>query len=349
MPSYDFNSTSLDIDVRISWGSGMVVDLGLSAVSALNGWTIEFEYDGEIVNIWNARIVSRDGNRYVIENMGYNGSVAAGQTTGFGFQGSGSATEIRPISINGETSDDTNPDPMPTVSVSDALASEEDGTVSFDISLSEASDQDVTITYETVAGSAQAGSDFVPQITQVVIPAGQTSVSVSVQLVNDTAQESTEQFELRLTSADGAEIADGTGLGQITDSDPGDTPPDPAPPVVSVADASANEGNPGDMGTGSSDPSPGTGAVDCGRTIVDIGQSDHRCERQLGPDPGRQLVRRRKRRARATRAVVPSDDRHDGSDGGRGVSTQSACRSRSRTSSRIRWRPVSPAIRALPG
>ncbi len=263
MPSYDFNSTSLDINVRSSWGSGMVVDLGLSAVSALNGWTIEFEYDGDIVNIWNARIVSRDGNRYVIENMGYNASVAAGQTTGFGFQGSGSATEITPISINGETSGDTDPepDPLPTVAVSDALASEEDGTISFDISLSEASDQDVTVTYETVAGSAQAGSDFVPQMSQVVIPAGQTSVSVSVPLVNDTVQESTEQFELRLTSADGAEIADGAGLGQITDSDPGDPPPDPTPPMVSVADASANEGNPGDVGSGSSDPSLGTGSL----------------------------------------------------------------------------------------
>ena len=279
MPSYDFNSASLDINVRDSWGSGTVVDLELSAVSALNGWTIEFEYDGEIVNIWNARIVSRDGNRYVIENMGYNGSVASGQTTGFGFQGSGSATEITPISINGETSGDTDPepDPLPTVAVSDAVASEEDGTISFDISLSEASAQDVTITYETVAGSAQAGSDFVPQMTQVVIPAGQTSVSVSVPLVNDTVQESTEQFELRLTSADGAEITDDTGLGQITDSDPGDPPPDPAPPVESVADASANEGNPGDMGGGSSDPSPGTGSLiadgplsTSGNQIIDV-------------------------------------------------------------------------------
>ncbi len=276
MPSYDFSSTSLDINVRDSWGSGMVVDFELSAATALNGWTIEFEYDGEIVNIWNARIVSRDGNRYVIENMGYNGSVGAGQTTGFGFQGSGSATEITPISINGEPHDDTDPgaDPLPTVAVSDAVASEENGSISFDISLSEASDQDVTVTYETVAGSAQAGSDFEPQLSQVVIPAGQTSVSVSVPLVNDTLQEATEQFELRLTSADGAEIADGSGQGQITDSDPGDPTP---PPVVSVADASAIEGNPGDTGGGSPNPAPGIGSLiadgplsTSGNQIIDV-------------------------------------------------------------------------------
>ena len=276
MPSYDFSSTSLDINVRDSWGSGMVVDFELSAATALNGWTIEFEYDGEIVNIWNARIVSRDGNRYVIENMGYNGSVGAGQTTGFGFQGSGSATEITPISINGEPHDDTDPgaDPLPTVAVSDAVATEENGSISFDISLSEASDQDVTVTYETVAGSAQAGSDFEPQLSQVVIPAGQTSVSVSVPLVNDTLQEATEQFELRLTSADGAEIADGSGQGQITDSDPGDPTP---PPVVSVADASAIEGNPGDTGGGSPNPAPGIGSLiadgplsTSGNQIIDV-------------------------------------------------------------------------------
>ncbi|MEM8590115.1 MAG: cellulase family glycosylhydrolase [Pseudomonadota bacterium] len=260
MPLSESSTADLDVVLRSNWGSGIVVDLTLTAEQSLNGWTIEFEYDGDIVNIWNARIVSQVGNRYVIESLGYNSALAAGASAGFGFQGRGSATEITPISINGDLFDggggaDPAPEPLPTVSVGDAAASEEDGTITFTVTLSEAAAEDVVVSYQTVAGSAVAGSDFVAAQSQVVIAAGQTSATVTVQLANDDTPEATEQFELRLVSADGADIVDGSGTGQITDSDTDPTPPPAA--VVSMADASATEGDPGAGGSGGGTPSPG--------------------------------------------------------------------------------------------
>ncbi|MEM1400230.1 MAG: cellulose binding domain-containing protein, partial [Pseudomonadota bacterium] len=89
MPVFNAPTAALDVVVRTSWGSGLVADLSLTPEQAVNGWTVEFEYDGEIVNIWNATIIAREGNRYVVENVGYNATVGAGATTLFGFQGSG--------------------------------------------------------------------------------------------------------------------------------------------------------------------------------------------------------------------------------------------------------------------
>ncbi|MEM9063431.1 MAG: cellulose binding domain-containing protein, partial [Pseudomonadota bacterium] len=107
------STADLDVVVRDNWGSGIVVDVTVMAEQSLGNWTIEFEYAGDIVNIWNANIVSQTGNRYVVENVGYNGAVAAGATTTFGFQGSGSSAEITPISINGDAFDGVPADPDP--------------------------------------------------------------------------------------------------------------------------------------------------------------------------------------------------------------------------------------------
>ncbi|MEM8916395.1 MAG: cellulase family glycosylhydrolase, partial [Pseudomonadota bacterium] len=252
MPVFNAPTAALDVVVRTSWGSGLVADLSLTPEQAVNGWTVEFEYDGEIVNIWNATIIAREGNRYVVENVGYNATVGAGATTLFGFQGSGTSTAITPVRINGEAIGDGDggdaPVPLPTVSVADTVASEEDGSIDFVVTLSAASASDVIISYETVAGSAGAGPDFVGASGQVTVPAGQLSAVVSVSLVDDDTAEDAEQLELRLTSAEGAEIADGTALGQITDTDlpaPIDPPPPPADPAPSIGNASTLEGDPG--------------------------------------------------------------------------------------------------------
>ncbi|MEM6677759.1 MAG: cellulase family glycosylhydrolase [Pseudomonadota bacterium] len=123
MPEFTAATASLDVTVRSSWADGLVADLSLTPEQALNGWQIEFDYAGDIVNIWNARILSRSGDRYLVEAMDYNSGVAAGMTTVFGFQGSGSAQAITPVSINGASfgegdggpppTPDPMPDPMP--------------------------------------------------------------------------------------------------------------------------------------------------------------------------------------------------------------------------------------------
>jgi endoglucanase len=55
---------------------------------AIDGWTLEFDLDAEITNLWNGVIVSRTGRRYVVRNAAWNAGVAAAAEVAFGFQAS---------------------------------------------------------------------------------------------------------------------------------------------------------------------------------------------------------------------------------------------------------------------
>lgn len=68
----------------------------------------------------------------------------------------------------------------------------------FNFELSETLAVPVSIEYETVAGTAEAGVDFQPTRGKLIIPAGQRTGTVSVPIVTDSIHEPDEQFSLRL-------------------------------------------------------------------------------------------------------------------------------------------------------
>jgi uncharacterized protein (DUF427 family) len=79
-------------------------------------------------------------------------------------------------------------------------------------SLNAAQAEPVTVTYSTANGTAQAGSDFTGRTgATVVIPAGQTSVSVTVPILNDTTSEPNETFSVVLGGATRGSTAIATG------------------------------------------------------------------------------------------------------------------------------------------
>jgi Bacterial Ig domain/Cellulose binding domain/Calx-beta domain/Glycosyl hydrolases family 18 len=69
------------------WGSGFngQITVKNSGSKAWTGWTLEFDYGGQISSLWDASLVSRVGDHYVIRNATYNGAVAAGATVSIGF------------------------------------------------------------------------------------------------------------------------------------------------------------------------------------------------------------------------------------------------------------------------
>lgn len=79
----------LTTTVREAWDDGAVIDARIEALTPLGDWRVALEMSGTIVNIWNARIVSRSGERYVIEAEDYNAQVAAGSAASFGFEMAG--------------------------------------------------------------------------------------------------------------------------------------------------------------------------------------------------------------------------------------------------------------------
>jgi len=89
--------------LRDNWGAGCVVDVDVhnNSSKTTQGWILEFDFDGEIVNIWNANIIKHTGNHYVIASTGWNGTIEAGKSTKFGFQATPGDLDV--ILINAST------------------------------------------------------------------------------------------------------------------------------------------------------------------------------------------------------------------------------------------------------
>lgn len=112
----------------------------------------------------------------------------------------------------------------PTVlSINDTSVDEGDsGTTPlfFTFSLSKPADAGgVSIEYATADGSATAGSDYTAATSTIVIPEGQTSVSISIDALGDTAPESDESFVVDIVSASGVDVGDAQGVGSIRNDD----------------------------------------------------------------------------------------------------------------------------------
>jgi chitinase len=127
-------------------------------------------------------------------------------------------------------------DPIPALSVSNVTSAEGNSGTSyakFTISLSRPKSEAITVDFETDNGTAIAPADYRSKSgTKVFLP-GQTTKTVSVAIVADSTQESAETFFLNLVDPDGATVADGQGLGTITDDD--------GPVTISINDISVIE------------------------------------------------------------------------------------------------------------
>ncbi len=111
----------------------------------------------------------------------------------------------------------------PRVSVGPARVYEGDNgssNMGFVISLSAPADAAVTVDYETVDGTATAGSDYTHVSGTATFAPGETAVPVPVPVHGDLMEEGDEAFTLSLSNATGAPIAFGEGDGSILDDDP---------------------------------------------------------------------------------------------------------------------------------
>ena len=110
--------------------------------------------------------------------------------------------------------------PGPALSVADAQAEEgTDATLDFAVTLVPARTAAVTVEYATSDDTATAGSDYTATSGTLTFAAGETEKTVSVPVLDDDTDEGSETLTLRLSSAEGANIADGEATGTITNSD----------------------------------------------------------------------------------------------------------------------------------
>ena len=118
----------------------------------------------------------------------------------------------------------------PTLSINDVAKAEGDSGTSnltFTVTLSSSSAQDVYVYYATANGTATAGSDYIETSSQtvpppnsvLVIPAGQTTGTLNVPIIGDMMFEPNETFTLTLSNATNATIAKAQGTGTIINDD----------------------------------------------------------------------------------------------------------------------------------
>ena len=147
---------------------------------------------------------------------------------------------------------------VPDLEIQDAEVTE-GGIAAFTVTLSSSSEVPVTVSYETIDGTATAGADYTTTSGTLSFTPGQTTKRVEVQTLPDTDQEGAESFTVRLSGATGATLTDGVATGTILDDDDR--------PSLRIGDARVTEGGTAEFTVTLS--SAATGAVTVSYATVD--------------------------------------------------------------------------------
>ena len=150
------------------WSGGFVAGVTVTdtGAAALTGWTVTFTFGGDqqVTNYWNAA-VTQSINYVTASSLSYNGSVAAGASTSFGFQGTYSTSYAAPTSVTCTPSSTV----TPAIVASPASQPVMQGfSSSFGVALSAAPGANVTVSVGRTAGntglspSAGASLTFTP-------------------------------------------------------------------------------------------------------------------------------------------------------------------------------------------
>ena len=144
------------------WGTGFDGNCTITngTGSAISSWKLEADLPSgtSVGNVWNAtKTVS--GNHYTFANTGWNGTIAAGATTSFGFGGTGSGW-FTGCTVNGATCDGSTPPEKDTEAPSAPSGLRSTGKTATSVSLAwSASTDNVGVTgYDVYNGSAKAAS-----------------------------------------------------------------------------------------------------------------------------------------------------------------------------------------------
>ena len=111
----------------------------------------------------------------------------------------------------------------PTVSIADATVAEGNAgstVLAFSVSLSKASKRPASVDFATANGTATAPADFASSSGKVMFAPGETSKTVNVSVVGDSAFEPNETLSVALSGPVNAKLADGSASGTITNDDP---------------------------------------------------------------------------------------------------------------------------------
>ena len=156
------------------------------------------------------------------------------------------------------------PPPLPTLSINNATVTEEvNAEALFTVTLNEVSTDAVTVGYATADGTAMSGDDYTTANGTLTIDAGKRFGMIGVTVLDDATVEQAETFTLTLSGAVNATIEGAEGTGTIIDDD------EPAPPTLSINDATVTEGETAEALFTVTLSAPSTDAVTVGYATAD--------------------------------------------------------------------------------
>jgi aryl-phospho-beta-D-glucosidase BglC (GH1 family) len=219
------------------WGAGFVgsVRIANDQPAPIDGWRLEFDFPHQLTQIWNGVITSHTGDHYVIDDAGYNRTIAPGQTAEVGFVGAPGNVTAEPANyvLNGVP---LAGGPGLTVSVADVSVTEGDTssvTAGFAVTLSAPAAAPVTVRYATANDTAVAGADYEAVSGTLTFQPGERSKTVPVSVLGDLLNEGDETFAVELSNPVGATLGTARAVGTIVDNDP--------LPALSVSDVTVTE------------------------------------------------------------------------------------------------------------
>jgi uncharacterized repeat protein (TIGR01451 family) len=124
-------------------------------------------------------------------------------------------------------------DAPPGLTIADVTVNETDGSAEFTVTLDAVSGLDVTASYHTADGTATSGADYDAASGTISIPAGATTDTITVTIIDDALDELNEVFTVDLSNAENAAIDGGQATGTILDDDP--------TPTLSIAGVTVDE------------------------------------------------------------------------------------------------------------
>lgn len=84
-----FLTATVEVGFSITdqWATGYNGKITISnrANTAIQGWTLEFDFAGTITNLWNGTVTSQVGTHYVVTSASYNGTIPANGSVDVGF------------------------------------------------------------------------------------------------------------------------------------------------------------------------------------------------------------------------------------------------------------------------
>ncbi len=236
--------SSATFAVTSDWGTGFggQVTIANTQSTPVTNWSLSFNWDRSITQIWDGTIASHVANQYVIANAGWNATIAPGGTVAFGFNGAAGnvggdvptsyALNGVPLGVSAAPALSIN-----NVTVNDGTAG---ATAAFSVTLSQAAATAITVGYSTANGTAIAGTDYIASSGTLTFSPGTLTQTINVPINPDTTARNNLTFQVNLANAVGATLATTSGTGTIVDT---------IPPPTSAAATAAFEVT-SDWGTG---------------------------------------------------------------------------------------------------